>query len=661
MATAQLKPKPDPKYREALGVVKALEWREKLLTYRHMALTDLYFLCKYILGFWWLCDEPHGDFCREVGLDAPSSLYLLPRGHCKTLIFSIGHSIQCILNWPDQPIGLGSDTAKRAKKRIRVIRFHFEQNQKLRQMFPDKIWHEPKKESSKWTDEELILPGHDGRQEASLTAFGIDKQMPTGLHFPRIKLDDIVTPENTTTPDLMQNTIDNFGLVRSSILQPAGNLQICGTIYDDGDCHRTLEESGEYKTYKRPAESDPADPEKNIPLWPEQFSLEVLAAIKRDPTVGVYIYSCQYLLDPAPEDEHAFFQLHWFPRYVYEERPPLHELDVYAGMDFAIDEKKSADYTAIVIVGVDRTNHIYVLDVIRGHWDSLQIIDNMLEVQLTYKPAMFTVEKDIIARVLGPFLEIKQKETGVFLNLDPRVPVTDKISRARPLQGRARDGMVLLPKRGPNQPKWLSMFEFCLRRFPRGKVKDPIDAASWIGQQLQDESERWMHKRVFYMLADQHFGLTFYDQQYPVICGITPPGDHPFYCVFLQNQRRGGRDELRALAEMQIVDESLDKIARQIRTYVKQLEEARDPDFPRLDVEYTADSSIRERKGAVDQTYFYQFGEERIDIIPSLTKTTIRLDLLRESFLGHQDRRIIIDDQECPLLMRALRRRNGVL
>ena len=106
---------------------------------------------------------------------------------------------------------------------------------------------------------------------------------------------------------------------------------------------------------------------------------------------------------------------------------------------------------------------------------------------------------------------------------------------------------------------------------------------------------------------------------------------------------------------MQIVDKPLDNIARQIRSYVKGLEEIQVHGVPRLNIEYTADNSIREKRGAVDQTYFYQFADERIDIIPSPTKSAVRLDLLRESLLGHLDRRVIIDEQECPLLIRALK------
>jgi predicted phage terminase large subunit-like protein len=496
----------------------------------------------------------------------------------------------------------------------------------------------------KWSDEEIILPGHDGSQEPSVLAFGVDKQMPTGLHFPRIKLDDMVTPENTTSPDLIQNTIDNFGLIRSSILQQAGgNMQVCGTIYDDADCHRTLEDSGDYTTYKQAAESHPYDPELNAPLWPEQFPLETLAKIKRDPTVGTYIYSCQYLLDPAPEGDDAFFQLKWFPRYSTLPK----DLDIYCGMDFAISEKKAAAFTAIMVVGVDKDNKVYILDVIRGHWDSLTIIENMFDVQLQWHPLVWVVEDDIIRKVLGAFLKLKMIERNIFLNLDPRRPVTDKISRARPLQGLAKEGMVVLPKKGPEQPKWLSLLEFALRRFPRGKIKDTIDAGAWVGQFLQDSAERWGRRQVFSMLNELHFGSPSYVELFPILCGVVPPGDHPFYAVWVQPTKKNGIQTINVLRELQIIDEPLDMIVRELRKFSKEIE--------RLDVRYAADASVKERKGAVQESYFYRFSKERVHLLLSKTSEDVRLKTIREILLGHKDRKLLVNESSCPLLVRALK------
>jgi len=327
----------------------------------------------------------------------------------------------------------------------------------------------------------LIFPGHDGRQEATITAFGVNS-MPTGSHFPIIKFDDLVTPENTNTEDLIRQTRDDYGMVRSSILQQEGaNLQICGTIYNDADLHRDMERSGQYRIYKRPA----IDPESGDCLWPEQFSHEVLEAIRRDPSVGEYIFSCQYLLDPVPSEEDAFFNLVNFPE--YEGWPSF--FSTYAAIDFAISEEdvQQANETCIVVGGVNLAEkHISILDVRKGKWASDRIADEMLDVQLEWNPILFTAEQGHINKTLGPFLKLMMKQRGITINLDPRVPVTDKVSRARTVQGLSKQGMVSLPKRGPDQPAWLSDVRMQLRRFPYGKNKDFVDALAWMGQAIDE-------------------------------------------------------------------------------------------------------------------------------------------------------------------------------
>lgn len=453
------------------------------------ALDDLYFFSKYVMGYWWLCADPwghHREFCHEIQKDIHRTLYLVFRGACKTKIFSVADTIRHAIKSPGEPIGLGSETRGRASKRLREIKQHYKSNQVFRALFYDYVWKNPESRSENplWSTDEIHLPGFTLGMEASITAFGLEA-MPTGSHFPRLKLDDLVVPENSTTAEQIKKTKDQYGLVRSSILTTFGNVQICGTIYDDGDLHREMEESGDYRTYKRPAEWFEMEDgiKKRRVLWPVQYGPDRLDEIKKDPMVGLYIYSCQFLLDPAPEDENAFFQLNWFPR--YKSLPS--GIYYYAAADLAISEKKTAADTAIVVAGLDMQNELFIAHIRTGHWDSLLIIDNLIDVQATYKPGIFTIEAENISRTIKPFLGLKMRETGIFLNAVYRQPAGDKIAKARPFQGRAREEAVWLPKKGQKQPEWLFETEFQIRRFPRGTKKDVVDSISLLCQQLANQ------------------------------------------------------------------------------------------------------------------------------------------------------------------------------
>jgi len=352
----------------------------------------------------------------------------------------------------------------------------------LKELFPEILYGDPKKQSEKWTDDELILPKHPGGQEPSIGAYGLDS-MPTSLHFKKIKGDDLVTPETVTTSVQINKTRNNYGTVRSSILSPDGNIQICGTIYDDSDLHREMEDSGEYHVYKRSAEWKEVDKDGiqyRRTLWPVQFGPTQLDNIQRDPTVSVYIYSCQYLLDPVPDDENAFFQLQWFGR--YKTLPP--GLNLYAAADLAISESETACETAIVVGGLNWQYDLFIVHVRKGHWGSQEIIGHLIDVYAQYHPGIITIEAENISRTIMPYLKIKMRESGFFPNIDPKLPQGDKVAKARPLQGRAKEGAVLLPARGRNQPGWLSDCELQLRRFPRGKEKDIADSLSLLCHQL---------------------------------------------------------------------------------------------------------------------------------------------------------------------------------
>jgi len=463
-----------------------------------MVVSDLYFLGKYVLGHWWLCEEPHKAFADELVKEESMTLYLLPRGHCKTQIFNTSDTIRQYLKAPSEPLAIFCDQMKKAKWKLRPIRFQFERNQDLKWMFPELLWENPKRQAEKWTDEELILPGHDGRQEPSIGVYGLDS-MPTSLHFPKIKGDDLVTPESVTTRAQITKTRDNFGLVRSSILSPDGLIQICGTIYDDGDLHREMEDSNEYKVYKRPAEWTEST-EDGIrvrrTLWPVQFGPNQLDAIKRDPTVSLYTYSCQYLLDPVPDDETAFFRMEWFGR--YDRLPP--SLIYFAAADLAISEADTACDTAIVVGGINFDFDLYIAHLRYGHWGSMEIIDNIIDVQAQYKPGIFTLEAENIQRTIMPFLKIRMRETGLFPNLDTKLPQGDKIAKARPFQGRAKEGAVLLPRKGKDQPSWLADAELQIRRFPKGKDKDIVDSISLLCHQI---GEHWRPHRAEEIAARQ--------------------------------------------------------------------------------------------------------------------------------------------------------------
>jgi len=70
----------------------------------------------------------------------------------------------------------------------------------------------------------------------------------------------------------------------------------------------------------------------------------------------------------------------------YETAPSLNTLKVYTFVDPAISQKQEADYTAIVTIGIDQNNRIYVLDIFHERVEPSDSINALFEIVKHWKP-----------------------------------------------------------------------------------------------------------------------------------------------------------------------------------------------------------------------------------------------------------------------------------
>jgi len=211
-------------------------------------------------------------------------------------------------------------------------------------------------------------------------------------------------------------------------------------------------------------------------LWPEKLSELKLRMLRKDYTDRGFpaVYAREYLNVPIDEST-AFFR-----REDFVESANPGRLRYYAAVDFAISQKERADYTVIAVCGIDLDNRMHVVDVRRGRWDALQIIEEMFSVQKRYEPELFTVESGVIEKAIGPFMKAEMYKRNMFLNLNPLVPTKDKQSRARSLQARMRAGGVSFDKTAD----WFPDCQSEMLRFPKDEHDDQVDALAWIGLTL---------------------------------------------------------------------------------------------------------------------------------------------------------------------------------
>lgn len=257
-------------------------------------------------------------------------------------------------------------------------------------------------------------------------------------------------------------------------LQPGGKIVLINhRMHDEDLSGRLLAEQAaggdQWSVVELPAIND-----DNEALWPEAYSLEMLQRIRRN-TFARY-WSALYQQKPAP-DEGDFFKADWLR--TYTSLPPLDQMRVYGGSDYAVTSK-GGDWTVHIVVGVDPDHRMYVLDIWRGQTSSEEWVEAFCDLVATWKPLAWAEETGQIRSGVGPFLERRQLERRAFVFRERFPTRGDKSVRAQSIRGR----MALMGLYLPDDAPWVPEFRRELLTFPAGKHDDHVDALGLIGQLL---------------------------------------------------------------------------------------------------------------------------------------------------------------------------------
>ena len=214
---------------------------------------------------------------------------------------------------------------------------------------------------------------------------------------------------------------------------------------------------------------------KDFCLHEERYPTQALKRIRAN--LQPRIWSALYQQNPVP-DEGMYFKKEYF-RYVRQLPNPT-GMRLYTAWDFAIGEKQQNDWTVGVTILQDEEDNLHVMDVTRFKGDSFQIVEAMLDVATRWgttvgAPYLIGAEDGQIWRAIEPLLKKRMQERNLFPPYEVLRPMTDKIARARPLQGRMQQSRVVFPVEAP----WLAQAQTELLRFPAGAHDDVVDALAW--------------------------------------------------------------------------------------------------------------------------------------------------------------------------------------
>ena len=338
--------------------------------------------------------QVHKDLIKWWTRDAARDhqMCLLPRDHQKSAMIAYRVAWEITRN-PAVTILYISSTSGLAEKQLKFIKDILDSGV-YRRYWPDMI-HPDEGKREKWTNSEIMVDHPkrkaEGVRDSTVFTAGLTTQI-TGLHCNIAVLDDVVVKENAYTKDGRMKVAHQYSLL-SSIETTNAKEWVVGTRYHPKDLYGTLQNISEdlyseegdledsalvYEVFQKEVE-DLGDGTGNF-LWPRQqrgdgawfgFNTQILSR-KRAKYLDRTQFYAQYYNNPNdPGDEAIDSGL--FQYYNQEMLKKLdgywhytgRKLNIFAAMDFAYSLRDSADYTVLVVIGVDYDGNIYILDIQR--------------------------------------------------------------------------------------------------------------------------------------------------------------------------------------------------------------------------------------------------------------------------------------------------------
>jgi len=462
-------------------VSKPADRDPRLLQVAELAKKSLHYLCTGFLGYkdWdyrMSADQKslHGLHDHlEIFLRRPSKkkAILLPRGHLKSTFVTIGFTIQKILQNPNIRVLIANQIWDMSRRFLSEIKGQLEGSQ-LKYLFGEFV-------SPRWNQDDIIVRQRTRPQkEPTVMTTGVEAEQ-TGGHFDLIILDDLTGLQNSQTPEQREKT-KRFRRSMINLLEPGGTLIEIGTRWHLDDTFSVIFEK-ERKYFdimiRQVVEkgriifpqhfSKRFDEKKKdwIPA-PEENCMDYIDHLKA--SMPLDEFQAQYMNMPI-SSENAVFKKEMFK--YWGQRPE--GLYVAMAVDLAISQRTEADYTACVVLGMDKNYSIYVLDYTRGHWTPTDIVNNIFDMQAKWKPFQVGMEVNGFQRTLKLSVEEEMRRRKQYFPVEEIRTGPDKSK-----ENRIKSLEPFYRRMEMYHAKWMEGkdLEIELLTFPKGRHDDIVDA-----------------------------------------------------------------------------------------------------------------------------------------------------------------------------------------
>lgn len=404
----------------------------------------------------------------------PRKCVVCARGHGKTTTISFVYVLHSILFRAHPFIVLVSDSLHQSKLFLEAIADELRFNDKLRYHFGDLV-------TDQWAQESITT-----KTGVRVVAKGSGQKLrglKYGPHRPTLMIfDDCENDEQVSTPEQRLKLRRWFYGAALPALAPEGQVFLIGTIlHEDSLLNHVYQHDKTFIKARFPAILPSGEP-----LWPERWPLERLEQERRSLTdQGLADVFAQEYLCEAIDLQTAEFKPSEFAYYdpvnlsvspvqtTIRTHDRTYPLNITIALDPSLGRTRRSDFSAIVVVGVSPTNHVYILDVWRQRADPTALIDALFTRVAAYNPLRVRIEVNGFQTLLADTIKDEQRRRNVHFVIDAYRSTTNKEARIRALAPRVANQTLVFPR--PHRGDSAALIEE-LALFPRAQYDDAADA-----------------------------------------------------------------------------------------------------------------------------------------------------------------------------------------
>jgi len=438
--------------------------KEKVAVLKKIFQKDIELFAQFFYGHHLTLATPkfHKDLYSILKTGGTRIAIAAPRGHAKSTIFDLIYLSWLIVNKQTKFALLISDTYSQSTLFLETLKAEFEGNDRLIAFYGNLV-------TDKWSEEEIVVG------DVMVKALGANMKV-RGLKYRNFRpdmviCDDLENDEMVESKDRREKLSRWFSGALIPSLAPEGKVVVIGTILHYDSLLNNLIDEKRYPTWTKRIWRAVMDGQA---LWPEHLNLKQLEEIKANymREGQGFLYYQEYMNDPVSDEfrKFKFEKIKFFDPKEQEGK----QLNVYMAVDRAYSMEKTADFTGIVIAGVDSDNRWYILNAERFKGDEKSLIEKLFDLKKFYQPLKVGIEQRSYLYTLKPTLDEEMRRRNEFFTVEELKDLgKSKALRIEALLPRYEASAMFFKK---GQDDLIDE----LTTFPRGQHDDLIDALAYI-------------------------------------------------------------------------------------------------------------------------------------------------------------------------------------